>query len=107
MERRATRIYRIVKKNDFKQLIGLWGYIILEDNWITENDKILEDELGNEYKVLDFKKLKFVEHSTSPQSIMPTVLFTVKRSCIKLDKPIKPNMLLYTKTNNYQSKNLN
>jgi len=34
------------------------GYAIFGDNWISSHDKVLYDDNGNEYEVLDFQEIE-------------------------------------------------
>ena len=73
----------------------LEGYLLLNDSWITENDKILFNKENEKFNVLDF--MIFKENTL----IMDTVPFEsgwreYKFSCVKLDKIINVGDILYT-----------
>jgi hypothetical protein len=75
--------------------IKLNGYIMFEDNWITENDKTLYNEKGDSFSVLDFEEIK---ENTLILDTMPyeSGWRELKFSCVKLDKSVNVGDVFYT-----------
>lgn len=76
--------------------LNLKGYVILEDTWITEYNKIIYNEKREPISVLDYKE---IELNTL---VNPTILphlngwKIIKFSCLKLDKIVNVGDILYT-----------
>jgi hypothetical protein len=76
--------------------LDIKGYLVFEDNWITEYNTELCDESGNEYKVLDYRTTKDYVCNEHSSCYSPSYRW-VTRACVKLDKNVDINKLLYTK----------
>ena len=76
--------------------IGTKGYIMFGDRWITENDKILYNQLGEVFTVLDYKVIE--EQTLLIPELMPhhSTWYYKKFSCVKLDKEVKITDKFYT-----------
>lgn len=70
----------------------LKGYVVFEDNWICEFDKVLFNNKGDIYLVLDFKEIK--ENVLFPYK---NVWKEQKFSCVKLDKCVNVGDVLFVK----------
>lgn len=91
--RKGTKVKEIF--DDKTPYLKLKGYIQFEDNWITENDKILYNEKGVSFSVLSFKKIK---RNTLMLNTMPygSGWRELEFSCVKLDKPVNVGDVFYT-----------
>jgi len=76
----------------------LKGYVQFEDNWISEIDKILYNEEGISFSVLDFEEIK---ENTLILEAMPykNVWSELKFSCVKLYKVVNVGDVFYTYKN--------
>lgn len=76
--------------------LKLKDYIMFEDNWITENDKMLYNEDGVSFSVLDFQEVE--ENTLVMPEIMPYFDGWAFRkfSCVKLDKKVNVGDVFYT-----------
>lgn len=90
--KRGTKINRIGV--GVTSYLKVKDYAILEDNWITEHDKVLVDQNGNQYNVLDFIEIK---ENTLVMDTLPyySGWVELKKSYVKLDKKINKNDILY------------
>jgi hypothetical protein len=92
----------LTKGTKVKKIFGdenpkLKGYVVFEDNWITEFDKVLLNVDGDIYLVLDFQEIK------ENVLIMDTLPYESgwreqKFSCMKLDKVVNVGDVFYTYT---------
>ncbi|MFW6220031.1 MAG: hypothetical protein ACOC33_04250 [bacterium] len=73
----------------------LKGFVMFEDNWITENNKILYNKDGELFSVLDFQCVE--ENTLIMPEIMPYLNGWAFRkfSCVKLDKEVNVGDVLY------------
>lgn len=76
--------------------LKLKNYVMFEDNWINEFDKILYNQNGDSFSVLDFQELE--ENTLVMPDIMPYYngWSFRKFSCVKLDKNINVDDVFYT-----------
>ena len=76
-------------------LLKLKDYIMFEDNWITEHDKILYNENGESFPVLDFQE---IEEDVFIMDTLPYESGRMKHkfSCVKLDKNVNVGDIFYT-----------
>lgn len=91
------------KRNKVKKIcdgittyLKLKDYIMFEDNWISEYDKILYDEKGNYFSVLDFQEVE--ENTLVMPDIMPyhNGWAFRKFSCVRLNKNVNVGDVFYT-----------
>lgn len=63
------RFVKVVDKptGHMAEILGVAGYVLLEDSWITEHDKVLECTRGKKYNVLDYKQQTVTKHYGNPQ----------------------------------------
>ena len=80
--------------------IELKDYIMFEDRWVGKDDKILYDENGNSFLVLDFQVIE--ENTLAFPEVMPYLSgWMMQRfSCVKLDKKVNVGDFLYTSYEN-------
>lgn len=80
-------------------LFNLKGYIMFEDNWITEYDKVLYNQKGEMFTVLDFVEVE--ENVLMFPDMMPYFdgWKLTKLSCVKLDKKVDIDNIFYTQLN--------
>jgi hypothetical protein len=76
--------------------LKLKDYVMFEDNWITENDKILYNEKNESFSVLDFQEVE--ENILVMPEIMPLHSGWAFRkfSYVKLDKNVNVGDVFYT-----------
>ncbi|MFW6226300.1 MAG: hypothetical protein ACOC3V_05025 [bacterium] len=53
--RKGTKVKKIL--DGITSFLDLKNYIVFEDSWISEYDKILYNEKGEPFLVLDFKEI--------------------------------------------------
>ena len=84
----------------------LQGFTILDDCWVGEIDKILVDNEGNEYNILEFKEAYSKKRYADPVYTLEIqydgCVVDWKHSCVKLDKPVKEGTYLYIKYKSYE-----
>lgn len=74
--------------------VDLKDYVMFDDNWISDHDKILYNPDGESLKVLDFREV------TDNTLVMPDLMpymngwRLLKVSCVKLDKKVNVGDLL-------------
>ena len=73
------------------------GYAIMEDNYITENDWLVDKD-GEEYHIIDF--LYYTQNRLLYPGLMPYMngWRDVEVSCLKLDKKVSIGTLLSVKS---------
>lgn len=73
----------------------LKNYVMFDDNWISEYDKVLYDKNGVAFSVLDFQEIE--ENTLVIPDIMPygNGWMIRKFSCVKLDKNVNIGDILY------------
>lgn len=64
-------------------------WIIFEDNWISENDKVLYDIYNNKYNILEFCEL-IIEHN---YMWFKTIKKTV--ACVRINKKVDIGEIFY------------
>ena len=76
--------------------LKLKDYVMFEDNCITKNNKILYNEDGITFSVLDFQEVE--ENTLIMPEIMPFFNGWAFRkfSCVKLDKTVNVGDVFYT-----------
>ncbi len=57
------------------------GFVIFEDNWITDFNDLLEDNEGNQYAVIEFHSVKNMKGE--------------KITLVRLDRPVAEGTILY------------
>lgn len=79
--------------------LKLKDYVMFEDNWITENDKILYNKDGVFFSVLDFQEVG--ENTLVMPETMPYLdgWSFRKFSCVKLDKNVNMCDIFYVSRN--------
>lgn len=91
----------ITKGNKVKKILDgvtskskLKGYVMFEDNWISENDKILYNKNGDVFSILDFQEIiqNILIIDTMPYE---SGYRELKFSCVKLDKIVNVGDVLY------------
>jgi len=89
---KGTKVIRIMDDN----YLILNNYVVLEDRWIGETDKILYNQNNKEFHVLGFYVL------TEEEKVSPYIDLKIKNnySCVLLDKKITIGDILYIKENN-------
>jgi len=82
------RKYNKINRIGDEHIYSLKDFVIFEDRWIIEGDKILVDDNGEEYNVLEYKVIK--EDVLVCPEVMPYLngWRKVTRTAIKLDKLI-------------------
>lgn len=65
------------------------NYVIFEDRWISENDKVLFNQKGDTFIVLDFKEVK--EKTLIIENVYKEQIF----SSVKLDKNVNVGDIFY------------
>jgi len=95
---KGTKVNKI--GDGVKTLLKVKGYAILEDRWVSENDKFLFDQNGNTYTVLDFTEIEeyinYIPKVIEPGFILPISNWQLtKLSCVKLDKEVNVGDILY------------
>lgn len=86
--RKGTKIRKILDDN----------YIMFEDNWFNEHDKILFNQNDEEFLVLDFME---IEEELPILPLIPVMPIPVRRtytqtfSCVKLNKNVNINDIFY------------
>ena len=94
--RKETKVKKIFGEKNPK----LKGYVVFEDSWISEFDKVLFNKDGDMFLVLDFQELE--EHvpilPLIPISIPVKRTYRQKFSCMKLDKIVNVGDVFYTYT---------
>jgi len=89
---------KVIKILDGKtSYLKLKNYIMFENNWISKHDKILYNNNGDTFFVLDFQE---IEQEMPILPIIPTSIpikktFKKKFSCLKLNKNIDVGDVLY------------
>ncbi|MDA3779047.1 MAG: hypothetical protein PF487_02255 [Bacteroidales bacterium] len=84
-----------VKKIFDNKILKLKNYIMFEDRWISENDKILYNVNNEKFLVLEFQEV------TENVLILDTMPYESewreqKFSCVKLDKDVNVGDVFYT-----------
>lgn len=78
-------------------LLDLKGYIVFDDNWISEYDTVLYNDKDELFNVLDFKEI--TEEVPFYPLINPSIpirrTYNKKFSCVKLDKNVNIGDILY------------
>ena len=92
--RKGNKVKKIC--DELTTYLKLKNYVMFEDNWITENDKILYSENNESFLVLDFQVME--ENTLIMSDIMPHYNGWAFRkfSCVKLDKNINVDDVFYT-----------
>lgn len=91
----------ITKGNEVVEILGgyrypeLEGYVVFNDAWINEDDKVLYDCEENVYNILGYNTIEkeFYEGNT----IYTLRMFTKTCSCIKTDRGVSVGDILYTR----------
>ena len=94
--RKGTAIKKVINRIDEYYSEGLDGYVMFEDDWITENDKILYNQNNQLFNVLGFKVIEkniLVNPLVAPFSDGWGIR---KFSCVKLDKEFNLTDVFYT-----------
>jgi hypothetical protein len=91
--RKGSKVKKIL--DGVTSRLKLKDYIMFEDNWIGKNDKILYNEKGVSFSVLDFEEIK---ENTLILDTMPyeSGWRELKFSCVKLDKSVNVGEVFYT-----------
>ena len=91
--RKGNKVKKIL--DGITSYLKLKGYVMFEDNWITENDKTLYNKDGVSFSVLDFEEVK---ENTLILDTMPydSGCRELKFSCVKLDKNVNVGDVFYT-----------
>lgn len=85
--RKGTKVNKIIDDKFLK----LKNYIMFEDSWITEYDKILYNIYGDDFLVLDYQKV--TENVLTPYG---SGWIEQSFSCIKLNKDVNVGDIFYT-----------
>ena len=94
--RKGTAIKEVFNRIIEYYYEGLDGYVMFEDDWITENDKILYNQNNQLFNVLGFKVIEkniLVNPLVAPFSDGWGIR---KFSCVKLDKEFNLTDVFYT-----------
>lgn len=78
--------------------LKLKDYIMFDDNWISENDKVLYNKKGESFSVIDFIEIETeVPFSPPIPAFLPVKkTYRKKFSCVKLDKGVNIGDIFYT-----------
>lgn len=91
----------ITRGNEVVEILGgyrypeLESYVVFEDGWILEDDKVLYDCEGNVYNVLAYTTID--KEFCIGSSIYTLRWFTRKCSCVKTDRAVRVGDILYTR----------
>ena len=98
---KGNEVVDIIEQGDYHELVKLWGFMVLDDSWITEWNKVLTDDQGNEYQVLEHTTIRRPKRYSEPVYTFeiqdPGCVVDWKHSCVKLDKPVPVGTILYVK----------
>mgnify|MGYP006995564388 CR=1 FL=1 len=90
--RKGTKVKKIL--DGTTEIIKLKGYVMLEDTWVHEENKILYNKKGDKFLVLGFHILEKEQlPNIHIRHLKPII---EKFSCVLLNKPIKIDDVLYT-----------
>ena len=93
----------LIKGNRVKKIFDdrnpkLKNYVMFEDFWITENNKVLYNQQNEEFLIIDFieveEEIPILPHI--PISIPVNKTYRQKFSCLRLNKNVKVGDVLYT-----------
>lgn len=92
--RKGNKVKKIL--DGITSYLKLKGYIMFEDRWICEHDKILYNENNESFSVLDFQEIE-VNTLVMPEIVPHFNGWSMRKfSCVKLDKIVNVGDVFYT-----------
>jgi len=92
--KKGNRVRKIC--DGIKTPLSFKNFVMFEDNWVSETDKILYDKNGDSFSVLGFKEIE--ENVLDNPEYLPYFdgWRMCKFSCVKLDKNVNVGDILFT-----------